>query len=358
MRNNINNESQHVVENSRNKNEEVLDFNKIINKIWDNKRIFAVLLPIVFFISCIYILTVPRYYSTSTALAPEVENSSMKGGLGSIAATFGFDLSDIESSDAITPLLYPELMKDNKFVVGLFDINISTEDKAIKTNYYSYLKKYQRVSWLEKCVGFIKALFSKEKHLSSKTYINRNPYMLSKTEDDIVKKIQDDIKISVDKKSGVISINATAQDPMVCKILADSVTSKLQKFITTYRTSKAQKEADYYKQLMSKSLHSYELVREKYGAYSDANMEVMLESVKSKIEDMENDMQLKYNQYTTYNAQYQAAVSKVLEKTPVFTLLKGAEVPLKPAGPKRMIFVFAMTFMAFILISLYAYFFK
>lgn len=344
--------------NSRNKSEEVLDFNKIINKIWDNKRIFAVLLPIVFFISCIYILTVPRYYSTSTALAPEVENSSMKGGLGSIAATFGFDLSDIESSDAITPLLYPELMKDNKFVVGLFDINISTEDKAIKTNYYSYLKKYQRVSWLEKCVGFIKALFSKEKHLSSKTYINRNPYMLSKTEDDIVKKIQDDIKISVDKKSGVISINATAQDPMVCKILADSVTSKLQKFITTYRTSKAQKEADYYKQLMSKSLHSYELVREKYGAYSDANMEVMLESVKSKIEDMENDMQLKYNQYTTYNAQYQAAVSKVLEKTPVFTLLKGAEVPLKPAGPKRMIFVFAMTFMAFILISLYAYFFK
>ena len=46
--------------------------------------------------------------------------------------------------------------------------------------------------------------------------------MLSKTEDDIVKKIQDDIKISVDKKSGVISIHATAQDPMVCKILADS----------------------------------------------------------------------------------------------------------------------------------------
>ena len=33
------------------------------------------------------------------------------------------------------------------------------------------------------------------------------------------------------------------------------------------------------------------------------------------------------------------------ERTPAFTLLKGASVPVKPAGPKRMLFVLGMLIM-------------
>ena len=61
---------------------------------------------------------------------------------------------------------------------------------------------------------------------------------------------------------------------------------------------------------------------------------------------MENDMQLKFNAYTTINAQLEAAKAKVQEKTPAFTVLKGASVPVKPAGPKRMIFVAIMLVLA------------
>lgn len=35
-----------------------------------------------------------------------MESSGAGGALGSIAASFGFDLSDMQTSDAITPLLY------------------------------------------------------------------------------------------------------------------------------------------------------------------------------------------------------------------------------------------------------------
>ena len=36
---------------------------------------------------------------------------------------------------------------------------------------------------------------------------------------------------------------------------------------------------------------------------------------------------------------------------PVFTLIKGAEVPIKPAGPKRMIFALVMTVLAAFILS-------
>ena len=65
-----------------------------------------------------------------------------------------------------------------------------------------------------------------------------------------------------------------------------------------------------------------------------------------KLEDIENDMQLKFNAYSTINNQLEAAKAKVQERTPAFTILKGAAVPIKPAGPKRMLFVLFMLILA------------
>ena len=73
----------------------------------------------------------------------------------------------------------------------------------------------------------------------------------------------------------------------------------------------------------------------------------------SKKEDLENDMQLKFNTYSTLTMQYQAALAKVQERTPAFTILQGASVPIRPAGPKRMIFVAVMLFLTFIGTSVY-----
>jgi hypothetical protein len=51
--------------------------------------------------------------------------------------------------------------------------------------------------------------------------------------------------------------------------------------------------------------------------------------------------------------QYQAALARVQERTPAFTMIKGSTVPYKPTGPKRMIFVAGMLIFASILLSLY-----
>ena len=56
--------------------------------------------------------------------------------MGSIASTFGFDLDKISTSDAITPLLYPDLMDDNGFVTDMFSIKVINKDNSLKTSYY------------------------------------------------------------------------------------------------------------------------------------------------------------------------------------------------------------------------------
>ena len=62
---------------------------------------------------------------------------------------------------------------------------------------------------------------------------------------------------------------------------------------------------------------------------------------------------MKFQTYTTLTPMYQQALGKVQERTPAFTILKGAEMPLKAAKPKRMIFVIGMVLLAFVCVSIY-----
>lgn len=336
-----------------NKELEVIDLRVIFKKLWMRRKLFYKVLPITFLLSCAFILCIPRYYTSSLSLAPEVAGSGAIGGtLGSLASTFGIDLSAMETTDAINPLLYPDLMEDNGFVVSLFDIKVKSIDGDINCNYYDYLSKHQKRPFWKIVIGWVKKLLPKDE-TSINSNNNLNPYILSKKQDGICGDIRDFININVDKKTAVISISVQAQDPLICKTVADSVKERLQTFITDYRTNKARIDEKYYKKLVDEAHADYVKSRQLYGSYADANKNVILESYRTKRTSLENDMQLKYNTYGTLMAQYQAAKAKVQERTPAFTLVKGAAVPIKPAGPKRMLFVIGMCLCVSIVLSLY-----
>ena len=135
--------------------------------------------------------------------------------------------------------------------------------------------------------------------------------------------------------------------------MANATCKKLQEFIINYRTNKAKIDYEYYKKLCAEAKTKYERARQLYASYSDANMDMMLESYKSRTEDLENDMQLKYNIYTAMNTQMQMAQAKLQEATPAFSMIQSATVPYKPAGPKRVIISVAMMILAFFVLSGY-----
>ncbi|RRD02769.1 chain-length determining protein [Prevotella sp. OH937_COT-195] len=335
------------------KKSNVIDLKIVIRRVWQRRKLFFIAIPIVFVLASAYILCIPRYYSTQTKMAPEVANPMAGGSLSSLASTFGINLGNIQSNDAITPLLYPELVQDNKFVFDLFKINVISSDGEIKTNYYDYLKNHQKHAWWSGMLNVFQIFSNNEDTLKTGKNGKKNPYYLSRKDEDIINSIRKNVNIAVDKKTGVITITANAQDPLICKTLADSVRSQLQACITEYRTSKARIDVEHYKKLSAEAKANYEKARQLYGGYADANTDIVLASFKAKQTDLENDMQLKFNTYTAINAQYQAAIAKLQERTPAFTMIQGAAVPYKAAGPKRIVFVLGMMFFTFIILVLY-----
>ena len=234
-------------------------------------------------------------------------------------------------------------MEDNGFVTSLFTIKVKDSDGEIDTDYYTYLSKHQKSAWWSEALGTLKSLFkSKKKSAESKSTFD--PYYLSKSDDDVAEAIRGNVRFSIDKKTGVISITVRAQDKLICRIVADSVSARLQNFITEYRTNKARIDLEFYSNILSVTKNEYDEAQRNYDTFVDANTNIVLQKFRGKEARLEREMLQKYNSYTTVSTQYDAARAKVQERTPAFTVLKGASVPLRAAGPKRMIFVIGMLF--------------
>ena len=90
-----------------------------------------------------------------------------------------------------------------------------------------------------------------------------------------------------------------------------------------------------------------------YATYMDTNEDVVLQRFKSKQEEMENEVQLRYNNYQLTTQQVQLAQAKLQERTPAFTTLQSATVPLKPASPKRALLLLILMLCTFAVTSLY-----
>ena len=340
------------MEDNKNKIIERVDWNAVLKEIWGRRKLFYKTLPLAFILSSIFIFSIPKYYHSEVKLAPELGSSSKtSGSLGALASSFGIDLSRMQTNDAITPLLYPDLMEDNSFVYSLLNVKVYNQDNNINTTYYDYLKNYQKLAWWEYPIDWLSRLI--QEHEDKFGQDGYDPNNITKEEDDIYEMARHDINISVDKKTRVITIRATSQDPVICKTLGDSIKDKLQVFITQYRTNKARIDRDYYQKLTDSARIEFEKNRHKYAHLSDASTHVTLKSATQRLQDIANDTQEKYNTYTKLNTQLQAAKAKVQECTPAFTILKAASVPVKPTGPRRVRFVFIVVLLAAICTSGY-----
>lgn len=309
-------------------------------KIWaamkKYKKLYIRTLPIAFILACLYTLNMPNIYEAEVTLVPEGGGGGM-GSLASIASSFGVNIGGGgRGEDAITPSLYPELMNSNEFRVSLFNLKVRKDGEDREIPYWEYLAYEQKDPWLTRVRKSFFGLFTSKKAEKPRMKMeNVNPFRLTKDERSMVNAIGGNVKCTSDRRSDVLFIRVKDVDPLVAATVADSLKERLQKAITDYRTKKARHDLAYIEQLYKESKVKYEKSCELYADFIDSNQSVMLETVRLKQTKLENEMQLLYNNYNAISSELLAAKAKVQEKTPAFTTLQGATVPLDKSGPKR-----------------------
>lgn len=330
-----------------------IDVIAILSKVLAEKKHLFWSVSISAVIGVVVALNTPKSYTSSAQLAPESYDMMSSSSLGGMASALGISIGATQTSDAIYPELYPDLFASTDFQISLFDIPVSLLEDSKSRTYYDHIIydtpipfwKYP-VFWVKE---FIKGLT--EKKQDNKEVIN--PFMLTKQQHEICEALKSLVTCVVDKKTSVITISVTDSDPLVAATINDTLMARLQKYITDYRTKKARHDMDYYERLTAEAYDEYIKASERFSEYADSHTNSILSRVTTKQEQMENDMALKYQTYSTFNTQLQASKAKVQECTPVFTVIQRPTVPVKASSMPRVFIVLFYMFVGFIFHALW-----
>lgn len=295
-------------------------------------------------------LGTPKQYSVSITLSPEMGSGKSGSGLASMAASFLGGSIGSDSPDALNATLTPDIVTSTPFLMELFDARVVSQDKQIDTTFTAYLDE-QKSSWMGyvlkapgMAISGIKSLFSEKKEKTET--IQEGTIELNEEDAAKLEGLRQQIMADVDKKTAITTLSVTLQDPKVTATIADSVVSKLQQYITAYRTRKAKEDCQYLEKLYKERQQEYYDAQQRYARYVDANSNVVFQSTLAERERLQNDMNLAYQVYSQVAQQLQVARAKVQEEKPVFAVVEPAVVPLNPSGTSRKVIVLGFIFLA------------
>lgn len=314
-----------------------IDWMEILRKIIAIRKTLYKAAGVGVVLGIIIALSIPKQYTVTVTLSPEMSGDKAGGGLASLASSFLGGAATSSSPDALNATLAPDIVTSTPFILELFNTRVQTLDGKLDTTLVAYLDEQKQPWWgyikaaPGMAIGAIKSLFTEEIDTASVL----NPFQLTPKEASKVEAIKQSIYADVDKKTAKTTISVTLQDPKVTAIVADSVVTKLQQYIIDYRIKKAKEDCAYLEELYKERQQEYYQAQSKYAHYFDSNRNIAFQSVRAEQERLQNDMNLAFQVYSQVAQQLQVARAKIQEEKPVFAVVEPATVPLKPSGTSR-----------------------
>lgn len=321
--------------------DEIIDWQSYLNKVWKGRKIIIWGTLAFMVLGLVYALTMKRTYECTVTLAPESNAGSAGGGLSGIASMFGMgNFTSGGGNDALGVNFYPNIVSSTPFLTGLMDIHVSDPENDIDTTLVGYIAGKPGFSIMN-FLGLAKdSIDPKENTIDI--------FHLTQKQNGIVSYLSKAIAAEIDKKTGELSITVTMGNPVVAATVADSVRSRLQTFITDYRTKKAREDLAYYQKLADEAYVKYKQTTNAYAYYQDHNHGLILNSVISEGSRLQNEASIATQVYTQMKQQAELARAKVQEDKPIFAVIQPASVPLK-ASNSRAKTLMVFTFVGFVL---------
>ena len=337
-----------------NHNDEVLeiDLMDLLRKVIGIRKKIYKAAGIGLIIGIIVAIRIPKQYTVEVTLSPEM-GSNKGGGLSGLAASFlGSGVSMGDGTDALNASLSADIVSSTPFLLELSNMKVPVSGSE-EISLSSYLDE-ESSPWWSYVIGFpgmviggVKSLFIEDEDESIfSDKASQGTIELSKKESQKIESLKKKIVASVDKKTSMTSVTATFQDSKVAAVVADSVVKKLQEYIIDYRTSKSKEDCLYLEKLFKERQQEYYEAQRKYADYMDSHDNIILQSVRTEQERLQNDMSLAYQVYSQVASQLQIARAKVQEEKPVFAIVEPAVVPLEPSGTSRKVYVLAFIFLS------------
>lgn len=330
--------------------EKEIDLTELLRAVWAQKRKLCKWGAIGLVAGIVIAVSIPKEYKTVVQIAPEGTVQAGQGQMSGIAAMMGVNIGGAATA-GITEKIYPEIVKSTPFLLEFANIEVQNKDKQ-KMLLFDYLDKEQKAAWWSyiisapmDAIGWVRGLFSADKP-KQVAVDSIDIFNLSEELRSFATNLSSRIIVEDDKKTSIYKVSAKMQDPMISAIVADSLVSKLQRYMTAYRTSKARADLAMNQKMLNEAQQQYYAADEIYANSVDKNQNLIMQSARVKVERLKNERDLAFSVYEQLATQVEMSKVKLQEETIIATIIEPASVPLIPDSPNKKLIVIAFTFLA------------
>lgn len=315
--------------------------------------LFVVAATIVFAIlGLLYSFTLPKLFTAQTVLLPEY---NMAGTRSFFSMAVGGERTGAEK---LTPELYPDILRGTPF--GQYMLKQPVVDEAGKQ--HATLSEYLDQQKTTSLVSSIMGIFSS----SEKPVANARPIKmpskdilyLSREQQGRISRAISLVSITVDDKSGIITMESEMKDPVVAAIAVDAAKKYLVDYVEEYRTSKTTEQLVFLQKRVAEAKARQQSAEYALQSYRDRNRGSFLNVARIEEQRLQSDFTLAQSIYADLVVKMEQAKIKVKEEKPVFKVLEPSKVPMRKSSPKRLVIAFMSALIGGFLSLVYIVFFR
>ena len=328
-----------------------IDLFALIKVLWSSRRTIYYSIGISVFIGLLVaFLSTPKYEVTATLLPSAEKSSSSMGGLSALAGMAGVNLGSMMGDASTIPAeIYPQVVNSYPFLNEFIHEKFNYEEFAEPISLYEY-ELNDSIESLGKMIlkYTIRLPLTLKEAFQDKddSDLKANIYgviNLSKDEINVLKNIEDFIKVDVDDNTGLVSITIKAKEPVVTAQYVQRAVELLQEYIINYKTKKARENLDFVERSYLEKKEEYEKLQKQFLEYKDSHRNIISERLDPEFQRLSDEYELVSSIYNELAKQLEQAKIVVNEQTPAFTILEPAKVPFEKSSPnKKMILVISV----------------
>ena len=311
-------------------NSDEIDLIELLKTAWNGRKQIIIISFVFVLVGVARALLSPIVYTSSTTFINSQTESSSSSGLSGVATLVGINLGGMSSGSEIPATMYPKIGESIEFKRALLD---------------SYIDEKQQI----KLEDFLADYNAVEKSVTE----NNNKLFISQYEDELFNVINDVISISVNQKDGFVTILANMPESEYAANTCINAREILQETVINNKIKSAKQKLEYSeKQLASKRIE-FEEIQNKLAYFNDSNLNLVTSSVINEREKLEAEFQIINAVMIELSKQVEQRKLQVSEDTPVFSIVKEANMPVKRSSPKRTQMVLIFGFIGLVVSVLY-----